>query len=893
LGNDDSLFFSEEKNQKTFIFLRGSNMRSRLLLAVSLIALTAEAPFNFDATPGALPKTVVPKAYRIDITPDLTKLTLTGSETITVDVRAPTTSITLNQAGLTLQRATLDGLPAKIAEDENAQTATLTFPKPIAAGEKKLAIAYTGPIPQTPNGIYYDDYKTPAGASKRMLVTQFEVADARRMFPGWDEPAFKATFQLSATLPNDLVAVSNMPIAKTTPAGTGLKHVEFATTPRMSTYLLALVAGDMGALHATAAGTQLNAYAPEGEQDQATYALGIEKQILPFYNAYFGVPYPLPKLDLLAIPGNYEAGAMENWGAITFIDNSVLFDPKTSSPETREGIYVTVSHEMAHQWSGDLVTMGWWDNIWLNEGFATWMETKATDHFNPTWEIWPRAHETRESAMAQDALPSTHPIQQVIKDVSQANSAFDQISYRKGEQIIRMVEDWIGPDVFRDGMRHYMKAHQYGNATSADLWAALSAASHKDVGKVAAGFTEQPGIPLVIVARTCDGGKASLELTQDRFTIHDPHPKKLGWMIPVTIGAPGTPPVHVMLGDKKLIVPLANCNAPAKINLGEDGYYRTQYDAASLDTLAVIFPTLGAADRANLLGDQFALFVAGRASLTDYLTLLSGIAEERNIAVWDDTLSHLHKLDDALAGSPLRPQFDAYAVSLIRPEFDRLGWDAKPGESFLESLLRPQLIGALGRYGDKDVVAQAASRFAAFVKNPASLPAALREPVLNIVGHHADQATYDTLKALGIKATSTEEKLRYFGAMASASDPALIRQTVAFAGAGQVPNGRVPMFLYVASASSGSPDLLFKLVQPHEAELDKLLPPGGPSPNVLVAAAAGSSNPDIAKAVLADKSSSASTGSHIWALRVADMIETSADLRSRAQDALAGWLKGK
>jgi aminopeptidase N len=893
LGNHDSLFFSEEKNQKTFIFLRGSNMRSRLLLAVSLIALTAEAPFNFDNTPGALPKTVVPKAYRIDITPDLKKLALTGSETIDIDVRAPTSSITLNQAGLTLQTATLDGLPAKISEDENAQTATLAFAKPIAAGAHKLAIAYTGPIPQTPNGIYYDDYKTPAGASKRMLVTQFEVADARRMFPGWDEPAFKATFQLSATLPSDLVAVSNMPIAKTTPAGAGLKHVEFATTPRMSTYLLALVAGDMGALHGTAGGTQMNAYAPAGEQDKAAYAISIEKQILPYYNAYFGVPYPLPKLDLLAIPGNYEAGAMENWGAITFIDNSVLFDPKTSSPDTRQNIYVTVSHEMAHQWSGDLVTMGWWDNIWLNEGFATWMETKAADHFNPSWEIWPRAHETREGAMAQDAHPTTHPIQQVIKDVSQANSAFDQISYQKGEQIIRMIEDWIGPDVFRDGMRHYMKAHQYGNATSADLWAALSSASHKDVAKVAAGFTEQPGIPLVEVTRNCAGGKASLGLTQDRFTIHDPHPKKLSWMIPLTIGAPGTPPVHLILGAEKATVPLAGCTAPAKVNMGEDGYYRTQYDAASLQALAGIFPNLGAADRANLLGDQFALFVAGRASLTDYLTLLSGIAKERNIAVWDDTLAHLHRLDDALAGSALRPQFDAYAVSLIRPEFDRLGWDAKPGESFLDSLLRPQLIGALGRYGDKDVIAEADRRFSAFLKNPEALPAALREPVLNIVGHHADQATYDTLKKLGTQATSTEEKLRYFAAMASASDPALIRQTVAFAGAGQVPNGRITIFLYEASASSGSPDLLFNLVLPHEDELNKLLPPDGTGPSVAAAAAAGSSNPAIAKALMADKSSSSSTGGHIWALRVADMIGTSADLRSRAQDALAGWLKGK
>jgi len=883
------LLFSRKEGSS---FLKAPFMRYRLLLAVSLFGLTAEAPFDFDHTPGKLPKTVTPETYRIDIVPDLQALTLAGTETIDVTFRQATNTVVLNQADLTLRSAKLEyGADAKISEDQTQQTATLVFPKIVAAGKHRLTIAYAGKLPSTPAGIYYDDYKTPSGAAKRMLVTQFEVADARRMFPGWDEPAFKATFQLTATLPKDFATVSNMPIVKTTPAGATQKRVEFAASPRMSTYLLALVAGDMAALHGTAAGVQMNAYAPTGRQEEATYALSIEKQVLPYYNSYFGVPYPLPKLDLIAIPGDYEAGAMENWGAITFVDNAMLFDPKTSSPRTREEIYITVAHEMAHQWSGDLVTLGWWDNIWLNEGFATWMENKAADHFNPSWQIWPRAHEVRERAMGQDALPSTHPIQQVIKDESQASSAFDQISYQKGEQIIRMIEDWLGPDVFRDGMRRYMKAHQYGNATSADLWAALSAASHKDVAQVAAGFTEQPGIPLVHVARNCKAGQASLTLTQDRFTIDDPHAKKLTWTIPASLGAPGSKTVHVMLGAAPSTVPIAGCNAAEKLNLGEDGYYRTQYDPASLKALTEVFPKLEAADRANLLGDQFALFVAGRAKLTDYLALLSGLKSERSSAVWEDTLPHLRRLDDALAGSKLRPDFESYAVSLIRPEFDRLGWDPKPAESFLDSLLRPRLIAALGRYGDKDVVAEAARRFKAFLKQPDSLSGALRDPVVAIVGHTADQQTYDALKQLGIKATSSEDKLRYFGAMAAATDPSLIKQTVAFGATGEVPNGRLSILLYNASEASGAADLLFKLVQPHQAQLDKFTPPGGMMPGALAAAAAYSSNPDTAKALLADPSSSASTGAHIWALRAADEIAANADLRARAQESLGGWLK--
>ena len=374
-----------------------------------------------------------------------------------------------------------------------------------------------------------------------------------------------------------------------TPAGAGLKKVQFATSPRMSTYLLALIAGDMSALHGKAANTALGAWAPTGEEQQGDYALSVETNVLPYYNDYFGVAYPLPKLDLIAIPGNYEAGAMENWGAITFVDNDMLFDPKTSAAATREAIHLVVAHEMAHQWSGDLVTMGWWDNIWLNEGFATWMEYKATDHFNPSWQIWPRQHDAREGAMAQDAQPTTHPIQQKIRDESEADTAFDQISYQKGEQIIRMIEDWIGPDTFRDGMRAYMKAHQYGNATSADLWAALGEAAGKDVAAVAAGFTEQPGVPLVKVSRRCVAGKGTLTLTEDRFAIHDPKAAKLDWTIPVTLGAPGEKETRVLLTKTPITLPLSACQAPVKANLGEDGYYRTEYDGGSLKPLVAEF----------------------------------------------------------------------------------------------------------------------------------------------------------------------------------------------------------------------------------------------------------------------------------------------------------------
>ncbi len=873
--------------------------RVTLLAATALTALhfataaLAEPKFDFDHTPGKLPKTVVPESYAIDIVPDLQKLTLTGHETVELTVRQAGESITLNQAGLKIASAKLEnGDAAVVTNDDKAQTATLKFASPVTAGKHTLTVDYTGPIPNSPAGIYYDDYKTQAGAAKRMLVTQFEVADARRMFPGWDEPAFKAKFKLSAVLPKDVAAVSNMPIVATTPAGEGLQKVQFATSPRMSTYLLALIAGDMAAVRGHAGSTALGAWAPTGEEHQADYALSVETNVLPYYNEYFGVAYPLPKLDLIAIPGNYEAGAMENWGAITFVDNDMLFDPKSSGAFTREEIHIVVAHEMAHQWSGDLVTMGWWDNIWLNEGFATWMEYKATDHFNPSWQIWPRQHEAREAAMAQDAQPTTHAIQQKIRDETEANSAFDQISYQKGEQIIRMIEDWIGPDTFRDGMRAYMKAHQYGNATSADLWAALGQAAGKDVAAVAAGFTEQPGIPLVKVSRRCVAGKGTVTLTEDRFAIHDPKATKLDWTIPVTLGAPGAKDTRVLLTKTPIVLPLAACTAPLKGNLGEDGYYRTEYDAASLKPLIADFTQFDATDRVNLLGDQFALFLAGRAPLGTYLDMLPALKDETNIAVWQDTLGHLRRLDILLRGSPARAAFRAYARGLIKPEFERLGWQAKPGESFLDTLLRPDVIEALGAFDDPEVKAEAQRRFDGFVTNPASLAPDLRDPVVGIVGHHADRATYDRLRKLGETAPGTEEKLRYFEAMASAEDPALVAETIKYASSGQVPNGRVPMFIYTASRNSDNPDQVFKLVQANQAGIRVHLTDQSQT-FLLPAAAAASSSEVTARALVSDPASHASIGAKIIAARAADGIATAAELQQRAVPAVTAWLRGK
>ncbi|MEJ0047794.1 MAG: M1 family metallopeptidase [Rhodospirillales bacterium] len=482
--------------------------------------------------------------------------------------------------------------------------------------------------------------------------------------------------------------------------------------------------------------------------------------------------------------------------------------------------------------------------------------------------------------------------QVAIHDESEADSVFDEISYQKGSQIIRMIEDWIGPDNFRNGMRAYMKAHQYSNTTSADLWAALGEASGKNVADVAAAFTEQPGIPLLHVSRRCVKGQGMLTLTQDRFAIHDPKAAKLAWKIPVTIGAPGMPAQRILLAGGPAQLALPACDTAEKANLGENGYYRTEYDTASLKPLAANFERFGAADRANLLGDQFAMFIAGRATLASYLDLLAPLHDETNIAVWEDTLAHLRRLDQLARGSAARDGLRAFARTLIRPAFDRLGWDARPGELFLDTLLRPELIAALGRFEDPGIIAEASRRFEAFLRNPDSLAPTLRAPVLEIVGHRADQATWDKLRTLGEQATSTEEKLRYFDAMASAADSKLIAQTVRYAAAGQVPNGRLAQLIAEASRGSDNPDEVWRQVLPQQSAIRAHLTEDSQA-YLLPAAAAGSFSTAVARALTAEPASRSSPGAKHIAARFADSVATAADLHQRTVPALIEWLKDR
>ncbi len=874
-------------------------MRIVLSTAAAMCALATAAqaaPFSFDSAPGQLPKIVQPTAYTIDLALDVGAATFTGREDVAVTVRQPTDTIVLNQAGLAIAGATLDGKPLAVSEDQHAQTATLKLAAAAAAGPHALHVDYAGPIPQTPAGLYLDDYKAAGdragGAAHRMVVTQFEVGDARRMFPGWDEPAFKATFTLNVTLPDDLAIRANMPEASRSAAGPGRVRVSFPASPTMSSYLLALVAGHMSAVQGRAGSTGLAVWAPTGEEQTGRYALGAMTSVLPYYNDYFATAFPLPKLDALAIPGNYQAGAMENWGAMTFIDNALLYDPANSSPETKETVYLVVAHEMAHQWSGDLVTMGWWDGIWLNEGFATWMENKATDHFNPDWQVRAREHQDHERSMAFDATPSTHPMHYAIKNPDEAYTMFDLISYQKGSQVIRMIEDWLGPDTFRDGMRLYMRQHAYSNTTSDDLWADLTAVSHKPVAAVAGSFTDQPGIPLIAAATACRDGATEVTLTQSRFTVHDPHPKPQVWQVPVEVqavgGAPSDARQVVIVTDQPAHLRFTGCGEPIKVNADESGYFRTLYAAPAFAALVDGYGGLGQADRANLLGDQYALFESGQQPMSSWLDLLGHLTDERSYTVWHDTIARIVQVDQLERGQPARDAWRSYTRGLLNPLLRRLGWTPKSGEPVLDTLLRPDVILTLGRLGDREVAVEAQARYAAYRQDPAALPPSLREPVLMIVGMHADHATWEQLRDAGLVASNSEEKLRYFAAMGAAHDPALIAGFVPFAGSGAIPNGRIDRMLQSAAEYSDAPERVWAAVLAHQAPIRAHLTPWGQI-TLLPGIARNSNDPAIAQALLAEPSASGS-GGRIAAARAVDAIGSNQALSARVQAALSQWL---
>ena len=752
-----------------------------------LAGARAEAPFSFETAPGKLPKTVVPLDYDIALRPNVSALTFTGRESVSVRVTTGTSMIVLNTLGLHIAQASVDGhAVSSVVTDDKKQTTTLHLAAPVATGTHAIRLSFAGKIGEQPQGLFYTKFQT-SGGERTMLATQMESTDARRMFPSWDEPAFRATYRLQVSVPKTFDAVSNMPASSTTITG-DTKTVTFARTPKMASYLVVLCAGEFGYIQGVSDGVKVRVVAPKGREQNGRYALDAAERLLAYYDDYFGIKYPLPKLDLIAVPGGFP-GAMENWGGITFTQGDLLFDPAVQPDSAKEGIFQTVAHEMSHQWFGDLVTMAWWDNLWLNEGFADWMQTKATDHFNPDWHLWQRVNGDVETAMATDGQMTTHPVQTPIEDETQADAAFDEITYQKGGAFIRMTEAYLGEAVFRDGIRQYMRANAYSNTTSANLYAALSAASHQDVATFAKAWTLDPGFPLVTADETCTNGRTSIALSQQRFFYEPDQTSSQLWQIPLRI-APALSPQGAqvtLMANKTQTVSAGPCDGPVLVNAGASGYFRVQYDATTSAALVNQIARLAPDDRVRVLADTQALVVAQKAPPGAFLQTVSNLGSDDNLAVWETTLSGLRRIADFEVGHPGLATFDAYRRSVLRPVFERIGGWAPSSSDAAVASLQQKLIEALGAAGDQEIIAQARVRYAKFRTDPASLPPNLRPAVLNVVGTYADAPTWDQMHA-GIKQSkSTEEALMYVTALCHARDPELAQRCLEMSLNGDIP----------------------------------------------------------------------------------------------------------
>ncbi|MFZ0007530.1 MAG: M1 family metallopeptidase [Steroidobacteraceae bacterium] len=769
------------------------------LALTSGLATAAEAPFDFDKASGRLAKNVVPLDYDIAVVPDAAARTFTGIESVSLRFRTATDKVVFNTLNLTLSNVRLDGQPvARVGTDNAAQLTTLTLAAAAAAGQHTLTLSYSGVIETRPQGLFVQPYSREGGGGQGLLLTtQMESTDARRMFPCWDEPAFRATFALTATVPADWATVGNMPVAKREVHGK-LATTTFERSPRMPSYLVEFTAGDVREVGAQRGKVHFGVWAVAGRESEGATALANAEQILADYDDYFGYPYPLPKLDSIAIPGGF-SGAMENWGAITYTDETLLLS-KNSSLANAQDVYATQAHEMAHQWNGDLVTMGWWDDLWLNESFASWMAAKETDRRKPTWKWWESEDATKEDAMEADARTSSHAIQVHVTDELQAANAFDPtITYNKGQAVLRMLEAYLGPDTFRDGIRRYIKARAFSNATTADLWDALSAASGRQVGRIAADWTEQAGFPLVSVAAACDAGKRTISLSQRRFFLSAPADRSLEsvhWSVPlqIRVGATAAAQPLLLTHDGQSLA-AGSCQQPLSVDAGAIGFYRVSYDASALAANTRAFGTLPDGDRIALLDDQWALVQAHSAPLASYLALAERMGTDLDARAWRQIAGALGTIEYDERGTPGHAAFAAYARSLLEPVASRLGWDARAGETPDLQALRRTVIEDLGLWGDPRVISEAQRRFAAFVHQHSAIAPDDQSMILNVVGLHADAATFEELHTLARESHDESEKHRLYTALAGVRDPQLGAQAAKIALAPEIPPQAVQLRL--------------------------------------------------------------------------------------------------
>jgi aminopeptidase N len=770
---------------------------------IVMAATPATMPPKKTSSREVLPDNVIPVHYELALSPDTEALTFHAEVAITVDVRIETAAITLNAVGLDFDHAAVDGdKEGTVESDEKLGRATITVGAPLPPGRHVLSIDYHGKIGRSTLGFFAMDYTGPDGP-RRTLATNFEPAAARQLLPCWDEPARKATFTLSVVAPKDRMAISNMPVAEVTSLSASLQRVRFAQTPKMSTYLLFVGVGDFERIHSTVDGVDVGVIVKRGDTGKAAYALEQAGKILHYYNGYFGTPFPLPKLDLIAAPGQISGGSMENWGAIFYSQNHLLFDPASSTERDRQLVFLVVSHEMAHQWFGDLVTMAWWSDLWLNEGFARWMQTFAADDLHPEWQTGLQAMSIFEQGKEADSVPSTHPVVQRVDTADQAAQSFDEITYDKGAAIITMMNAYAGRDKFREGVRRYMRAHAFGNTVDTDLWRLVEQTVGQPIVAIERDFTREDGLPLVRASGTAQG----VRLVQTRFaddpaTIAGLPPQH--WRLPLAIAAVRAEPHYELLQGTAMV---NQPPPPLLVNAGQAGYARVLYGDELLSRLTAQMSSLNPADQMGLINDARALGIAGYTSAANLLDVAAALPREANPIVWQRLLEIVREIDRHYADTPARAAFRRFALATLAPLSAEIGPPGTPRGDANVQILRSDLTETRGSLGDAQVIEDARKRFAG-----GDGTAAEQRSALAIVAEHADTSGFEALLAKADHTPDPLEKLHVFRALAGVNDPDLARRMIDIALGNQVPAGSTPTLIALLARKHA--DMVWKTLAP-------------------------------------------------------------------------------
>jgi aminopeptidase N len=801
-------------------------MRSHPLLRGWILTLS----LLLSSTPAwaqRLPVAVAPEHYDIAVTPNLQSATFTGSERITVTLKKPATAIVLNAAEITFDTVTVsDGgrkQPARVALAPAKDQATFMVARQIPAGPAEIEINYRGILNDQLRGLYLSQAN-----KRRYAVTQLEATDARRMFPSFDEPAFKATFALTATIDNGDYAISNGAVVSDTPGpGAGKHTVKFETTPKMSTYLVALAVGDFECESGSADGIPIRICSTPDKKGQTGFALEAAQEILRYYDRYYSVKYPFKKLDVVAVP-DFAAGAMENTAAIFYRETLLLSDPKNASIAVRKAIAVVLAHEMAHQWFGDLVTMQWWDDIWLNEGFANWMETKPLRAWKPEWHMELDEVQSNQSAMSLDSLQSTRPIRAKASTPAEINELFDAIAYEKGAAVLRMIEAWVGEDAFRAGVNAYIDRFKYSNARAEDFWGTLTASTGKPVDRVMSGFVDKPGVPFVDAAVQCSGGHGSAAISQEARPgrvggrARAAAPADRAWSIPVCVKAPAGKVSCDIVGAAPAAIPMDSCPAWVMANAGARGYYRVVNPPEMVSAIARDVGSLTPAERIAVVADEWALVRAGRHDVGTFLDLADGFNGERTPAVMGTLLDALESIDQELTTESSRPKYRAWVAALLRPALQEVGWTAAPGESEERKALRALLVDGLGNTArDPDVIASAREVVLSELAKPGSVEPTLLNAAVTVAAHGGDAALYEKYLARSRAASDPEEHYRYMYALASFSDPALVRRTMEYILGPEVRNQDAKLFIARLIGNGDARALAWQLLREHWNDVQK------------------------------------------------------------------------